>query len=446
MTPRFGTDGIRGAAGSELTVELVERLGRAAAAVLGGPRFLVGRDTRQSGPWLQAALADGLTAAGVDVVDLGVLPTPGVADLARAEGLPAAVVSASHNPYTDNGVKLLSAGGRKLTDDEEAAVEKALEEGPAPAPEPGRLLAAADAEGRYCELVGAAVEGRSLGGLAVVVDCAHGAAFRSAPRILRAAGAELVEVLGARPDGTNINRGCGSTDTSALGAAVVRHAAAAGLAFDGDADRVIAVDERGDVVDGDRLIALLAVDLLGRGLLAGTGVAVTVMTNLGFHQAMASAGIGVATTAVGDRHIVAALEANGWSLGGEQSGHIVFRDVWPGLAPTGDGALTGLALLDLLARRKVPLSELAGAAMQRRPQVLRNVRVADHRGLGGADAVWAEVAAVEAELGGDGRVLLRPSGTEALIRVMVEAPTEAAAGRAVDRLAAAVSAALGRPM
>jgi phosphoglucosamine mutase len=442
VTLRFGTDGIRGVAGVELTAALARSVGAAAARVLGGPRFLVGRDTRESGPWLQSAFADGVVAAGVDVVDLGVIPTPAVADLALEGGGPAAVISASHNPYTDNGIKLLSAGGRKLTDEQETAVESLLASPPGSG-RTGSVTADSGALGRYVSLLTAPLEGRTLGGLPVVVDCANGSASVTAASVLEAAGVALLEVLAAEPDGRNINDHCGSTDPSRLSEVVRDRGAAVGLAFDGDADRVIAVDERGDVVDGDRLIALFAADLRARGLLAGGGVAVTVMTNLGFHRAMASLGVAVASTPVGDRFILEALSSRGWALGGEQSGHIIFRDLWPGMAPTGDGVLTGLVLLDLLVRAGRPLSELAGATMQRMPQVLRNVRVADHRALDGAAAVWDEVAAVEAELGSEGRVLLRPSGTEPLVRVMVEAPTEDVAERVVDRLSSAVVAALG---
>ncbi|HET6874051.1 MAG TPA: phosphoglucosamine mutase [Acidimicrobiales bacterium] len=442
MTLRFGTDGIRGVAGTELTAALAQSVGAAAARVLGGPRFLVGRDTRESGPWLHSAFAAGVVAAGVDVVDLGVIPTPGVADLAFADGVPAAVISASHNPYTDNGIKLLSAGGRKLTDEQEAEVESLLASPCAPR-RPGSVTTDTGAVGRYISLLSAPLEGRTLGGLPVVIDCANGSASVTAPQVLEAAGVSLLEVLAAEPDGRNINDHCGSTDPTRLSNAVRARGAAVGLAFDGDADRVIAVDERGEVVDGDRLIALFAADLRSRGLLAGGGVAVTVMTNLGFHRAMDSLGVTVESTPVGDRFILEALLAKGWALGGEQSGHIIFRDLWPGLAPTGDGVLTGLVLLDLLTRSGQPLSQLAGESMARSPQVLRNVRVADHRALPTAAAVWDEVAAVEAELGAEGRVLLRPSGTEPLVRVMVEAPSEDVAERVVDRLSSAVVAALG---
>ncbi len=468
MSLRFGTDGVRGVAGRELTPELVLALGRAAGRLLGvaGVPFVVGRDTRLSGPLLQAALSAGVAAEGFDVVDLGVLPTPGVADAALELSAPAAVISASHNPFGDNGVKLLSAGGRKLTDEQEAAVEAELaaivaggkaggapgstagasEAGTRPArsgPDLGRLVSDPGAVDRYCTKVLGALEGRVLPGIRVAVDCANGAASVTAARVLSSAGATVVEVLSDAPDGTNINAACGSTDPSALADAVRRHGADAGLAFDGDADRIIAVDERGEVVDGDRLLALFANDLLERGRLAGPAVAVTVMTNLGFHRAMTSAGIEVASTPVGDRYVLEALEAGGWSLGGEQSGHIIFRGVFPDLAPTGDGVLTGLVLLDLLSRREEPLSALAGAAMVRLPQVLRNVRVSDHHGLPDASAVWDEVRSVESALGGEGRVLLRPSGTEPLVRVMVEAPTEEVAEAAVERLSSAVVAALG---
>jgi phosphoglucosamine mutase len=446
---RFGTDGVRGAAGTELTPELVLALGRAAARVLGTPGvpFVVGRDTRLSGAMLQAAFSAGVAAEGGDVVDLGVLPTPAVADAALEARAPAAVISASHNPFGDNGVKLLSAGGRKLTDTEEAAVEAELESPSVAARDGsalGRLTGDVGALDRYCAKVVGALEGRRLSGLRVAVDGANGAAWQTAPAILAAAGVDVVEVLGAQPDGTNINDRCGSTDPSGLAASVRRHGADVGLALDGDADRVIAVDDTGEVVDGDRLLALFATDLHERGRLAGPGVAVTVMTNLGFHRAMASAGIEVVSTPVGDRQILEALAARDWSLGGEQSGHIIFRALFPSVAPTGDGTLTGLLLLDLLSRRGAPLSELAASALTRVPQVLVNVRVADHRSLGEAVGIWDEVREVEKELGADGRVLLRSSGTEPLVRVMVEAPSEDGARRAAERLSLAVVEALGR--
>ena len=284
-----------------------------------------------------------------------------------------------------------------------------------------------------------ALDGRRVDGVRAAIDCANGAASVTAAEILSAAGAELVEVLHAAPDGRNINDGCGSTDPSALARAVVGRRADVGLAFDGDADRVIAVDGNGSVVDGDRLLALFGLDLRRRGRLAGDTIVVTVMTNLGFHLAMADAGIAVHQTPVGDRHVLEALDRNGWSLGGEQSGHLIFRD----LATTGDGVLSGLLLLDLMARAGRPLDEMAAGVMDRLPQVLRNVELGAGGDLEAADGVWAEVRSVEAALGDHGRVLLRQSGTERVVRVMVEAPTEEAAAGAADRLAKAVRAALG---
>jgi phosphoglucosamine mutase len=462
---RFGTDGVRGLANVELTPELVLSLGRAAARVLASPpgedrRFIVGRDTRRSGPMLQAALSAGLASDGVDVTDVGVLATPAIAYVAAEKGVPAAVISASHNPYWDNGVKFFSAGGAKLPDAVEDALEAELEvllsqplapsvprsagAGPgvaARATRVGRIEADADALQRYEHHVVAALDGRRLGGLRVALDCANGAAFASAPAVFEKAGAKLVAVLAAEPNGTNINENCGSTDPGQLARAVVREGADLGLAFDGDADRVIAVDASGNVVDGDRLLALFATDLAARKLLSGGTVVVTVMTNLGFHNAMRAAGVSVETVGVGDRNVLEALDSNGWALGGEQSGHIVFRS----LATTGDGVLSGLLLADLITRRGERLEDMALRALERSPQVLVNVAVADRDGLAGAGPVWAEVRKVEAELGTAGRVLLRPSGTEPLVRVMVEAPTETAAEAAAGRIVAALNAALGAP-
>jgi len=420
----------------------------------GGPStpastMVVGRDTRLSGPMLQGALSAGVAAEGVRVVDLGVMPTPGVAAIAQSEGAAAAVVSASHNPYHDNGIKLLGPGGRKLTVAQEQEVELELERelaGLATGAGEGRLGGASlatvgadpDARERYCDRVVSVIGDRSLSGLRVVIDCANGASSGTARAILEGAGADVVEVLSASPDGVNINDACGSTDPSALCAAVVRAAAHAGLAFDGDADRVIAVDERGEVVDGDRLLALFATDLQDRGGLSGSTVVVTVMTNLGFHHAMQAAGIRVVQTPVGDRHVLEALDSGGWSLGGEQSGHLIFRD----LATTGDGVMSGLLLLDLINRTGGPLSERAARAMQRLPQVMHNVVVGDPGALEGCSAVWDEVRAVERALGTGGRVLLRPSGTEKMVRVMVEAPTEDEALEYTERLAGAVRSTL----
>lgn len=438
----FGTDGVRGTANVELSPELVLSLGRAAARVLGADRWFVGRDTRVSGPLLQAALMVGMASEGARVVDLGVVPTPAVAFHSEHGHAPGAVVSASHNPFADNGVKLFAAGGRKLDDAAEARLESELAAlGAADRPVGdaiGRLEVDTDPTGPYVGHVLDALEGRRLGGMRVVLDCANGAASALAGPVLARAGAD-VEVINASPDGTNINQSGGSTSPQGLQDAVVRLGADSGLAFDGDADRVLAVDHTGTLVDGDHILAICAVDLSARGLLTARTVVVTVMTNLGFRRAMAEQGITVVETGVGDRLVLEALEAGGFSLGGEQSGHIIFRDV----ATTGDGVLTGVRLLDVVCRSGRTLHDLAGAAMTRLPQVLRNVAVANRDGLDAAHPLWDEVAAVEAELGTHGRVLVRPSGTEPLVRIMVEAPSQLEAEAAAERLSRAVSAALG---
>jgi phosphoglucosamine mutase len=443
----FGTDGVRGVANSELSAELVMALGRAAARVLGRDGFVVGRDTRISGPLLVSALAAGLAAEGADVVDLGVLPTPGVALMAAERGLPAAVVSASHNPFADNGVKLFARGGTKLDEDIERSIEAELGTvlaGPAgsrklPAGDAvGRITGDEDAGRRYLDRLRGSLAGRTLTGLRVVVDCANGAASGLAPGLLESLGAE-VTVLSAAPDGVNINAACGSTHPQALQEAVVTGGADVGLALDGDADRVVAVDERGHLVDGDHLMAMSALDLRDRGLLAGNTVVVTVMSNLGFRLAMEAADLAVHETPVGDRHVLAAMETHGWVLGGEQSGHIIFRH----LASTGDGMLTGLQVLDLVRRRQRSLGELAAESMTRMPQELRSVRVADLSRLAEAPAVWDAVAETERSLGHRGRVVLRASGTEPVVRVMVEADDPGTAASAVDRLCHVVEQALG---
>ena len=436
---------MRGVANADLTPELVVALGRAAAKVLGPGPFLVGRDTRVSGPLLRAALTAGMTAEGDDVIDLGILPTPAVAYLSAADGLPAAMLSASHNPFPDNGIKFFATGGRKLSDDAERALEAELDRvlhvGPSREPPTGADVGAISSglggRERYEASVIATLEGRRLDGLRVVIDCANGAAFAVAPSVLDRLGAD-VTVINARPDGTNINAHCGSTHPEELQRRVVAEGAHVGLAFDGDADRVLAVDHQGALVDGDQLVALCALDRRDRGLLAGDTVVITVMTNLGFRLAMAERGIKCVETQVGDRYVLEALEEGAWSLGGEQSGHVIFRD----LATTGDGLLTGVQVLDVVARSRRPLAELA-AVMTRLPQVLRNVRVADRDGLDAAEALWSEVREVEAELGDRGRVLIRPSGTEPVVRVMVEAPTSEDAEAVATRLIAAVERVLG---
>jgi phosphoglucosamine mutase len=434
---------VRGVANAELAPELVVALGRAAATVFGASRFAVGRDTRVSGPMLQAALVAGLSSHGADVDDLGVLPTPGVAWVSATEDIPAAVISASHNPFPDNGIKFFGAGGRKLDDAVEERLEAELDRliaGGTPIALPtgrgiGRIRSRPAAPA-YVDALVASLDGRRFPGLRVVLDCAHGAAWQVAPHVFEAAGAR-VDVVANDPDGVNINDGCGSTHPEVLRRAVVELGADIGLAFDGDADRVLAVDADGNLVDGDQIIAICAIDRRQRGLLPEETIVVTVMANLGLRHAMSEQGIKLVETPVGDRFVLAELESAGLNLGGEQSGHIVFRD----LATTGDGILTGLQVLDVVARSGRPLGELA-SVMRRLPQVLRNVAVQRGATLEGASGVWSEVEAVERELGDDGRVLLRPSGTEPLVRVMVEAPTEQLAEAAADRLVAAVERSL----
>jgi phosphoglucosamine mutase len=434
---KFGTDGVRGRALTELTPELVCALGRAAASVFAPSACVVARDTRESGPALEAALAAGLAAEGVPVVRLGVAPTPAAAWISAADSVLGAVISASHNPYEDNGVKFFAPGGRKLTDPEEAALEAELErvlgEPSAAAAAAGVPAGEVDAEAvaRWERSIVGSLGGRSLP-LRVVVDAANGAASTVAGDVLRTLGAH-VTVLHAEPDGRNINAGCGSTHPEDLQAEVVRSGADVGIALDGDADRALAVDAAGRLIDGDQIIAICAIDRHERGALAGDAVVVTVMTNLGFRQGMAAHGIDVVEVPVGDRHVLAAMAERGLELGGEQSGHVIFGDA----ATTGDGLLTAVQLLDVVARTGRPLAELADAAMTRLPQVLRNVRV--HRpGAEVAAEVADDAAAAAAELGDAGRVLLRPSGTEPLVRVMVEAPTPEQAEAIAARLVAAV--------
>ncbi|MEL6985588.1 MAG: phosphoglucosamine mutase, partial [Actinomycetota bacterium] len=400
---------------TELTPEVAMALGRATVEVLGGDLVVVGADTRRSGPMLEGALVAGVCSAGSDVESLGVVPTPAVAWASSDRNAPAAMISASHNPFADNGIKLFAAGGMKLGDADQAAIEKRYLEllgagldGARPtAASPdsvGALRPSGGIDG-WLDLITGSVPAKGLDGLRLVIDGANGAAHEVGPQPFRELGAE-VTVIGDRPDGRNINAGFGSTATEALQAEVLAQGADAGLAFDGDADRLIAVDEAGQVVDGDRVLALLATDWRASGRLAGNTVVVTVMTNLGFHRAMAAEGIDVVSTKVGDRHVLEAIEEGSFSLGGEQSGHVICRD----LATTGDGVLTGLQLMDVVARSDRPFSGLAAASMTRVPQKLVNVRLpgpVDDPVAAIADAV----AEVETELGQDGRVLVRPSGT-----------------------------------
>jgi len=436
----FGTDGVRGVANEDLTPELALALGRASARVLGGDAVVIGRDTRRSGPLLEAALAAGFASEGVEVVLLGVVPTPAVAHAAAERDVPGAMISASHNPFPDNGIKLFAAGGRKLADETESELEAELAhllgsgggDRPTGAGVGTVAVDAGAAVGRYADSLHAAIGHRMLDGLRVVLDCAHGAASALAPAVLRSCGVD-VEVVHAEPDGVNINDDAGSTSPEALQRAVRDRGADAGLALDGDADRLLAVAADGTLVDGDHILAVLAIDRQARGALAHDTVVATVMSNLGFRQGMARRGIRVLDTQVGDRYVLEALHRTGAVLGGEQSGHVIQAD----LATTGDGLLTALSLLDVVVRSGRPLGELAADAMTSLPQVLVNVRLAQ-RDPDLVERLADDVAATETRLGDEGRVLVRPSGTEPLIRVMVEAPTEERAQAEADALADAV--------
>jgi phosphoglucosamine mutase len=439
---RFGTDGIRGVANVELTPELVVALGRAIARTIAATAFVVGRDTRRSGPMLQAALSTGLASEGADVVDAGVLPTPAIAWASAVRDLPAVVISASHNPFADNGIKVFAAGGLKLSAATEAAIEDELDRILDPSAKGlrsleghgvGHLTTEAGVGDAYVAHLSSLVPARALEGLRLVVDTANGAASELAAAVYERLGADVI-AIGCEPDGTNINDGCGSTDTDTLAAVVVEHQADLGLALDGDADRLLAVDANGRLADGDELLALFALDLAERGLLTANSVVVTVMTNLGFRMAMEDRGILVTETPVGDRHVLAALDEQGYSLGGEQSGHIIFRR----LATTGDGLLTGLILSDMVARTGKPLAELLDGLVTQVPQVLVNVPVPNTELLASAEAVWSAVAEEEERLGDAGRVVLRPSGTEPMVRVMVEAAGDGVAEEIAQRLGSLV--------
>ena len=463
MVRLFGTDGIRGVAGADLTGHLAMDVASAAAAVLRDtgafqeaaeaghrPLALVGRDSRASGEFLEAAVVAGLAGAGVDVLRLGVIPTPGVAYLTRDLGAALGVVlSASHNPAPDNGIKLFGHGGFKLPDAVEDEIEAQLSRqagraaGP-PADGFGRVTDAGLEHDRYLHHLLASVtspgdspaqSSAPLAGLTVVVDCAHGAASAYAPRLLQMAGAKVI-AIGAEPDGLNINDGCGSTHLETLSAEVAKQGADAGIAHDGDADRCLAVGADGEVIDGDQILAVLALALAGQGRLPGNTVVTTVMANLGFKNAMKDAGITVIETAVGDRYVLEAMRAGPYALGGEQSGHIIMLDH----ATTGDGLLTALQLLATAARQALPLADVA-AVMTRYPQVLLNVPGVDKARVAGSPEVAAEVAAAGQQLGASGRVLVRPSGTEPAVRVMVEAMDSGQAHQVAERLAAAVRAA-----
>src|SRR6516225_5919345 len=435
----FGTDGVRGRAGHFLTAELALKLARTAVDRLEAerPQVLIIRDTRESGEMLESAIAAGVAASGGDAWLAGVLPTPAAPLLVLRHGLDlAAVISASHNPYEDNGIKLFASDGFKLHDDTEHEIEAELENPPPPPPHIGHIRTFEGALEDYLGQLHERFSGLDLSGRRVLLDCANGATYRAAPEIFRRLGAD-VTVVAEEPDGVNINLGCGSTHLDGVIQRIAQGEHDVAFAFDGDGDRVLAVDRRGEVVDGDELIALAATHLRETGRLSGDGVVVTVMTNYGFHRAMDAAGIVVATTAVGDRYVLDELRRRGWALGGEQSGHII--DL--GFGPSGDGIASALLTLEALSGRDLAERD----AMDKLPQRLVNIRASDRAGLAAAlsdPGVEEAIAREHAGLTGRGRVLVRPSGTEPLIRVMVEAPSQQETDAICDRLREVVETAL----
>jgi phosphoglucosamine mutase len=440
----FGTDGIRGVAGEDLTQDLARRVGRAAALVLrsGGaerPRVVIGRDTRASGPDLEAAIADGIRSAGGEVLLAGVQTTPAVAfltvDLGAASGI---VISASHNPPEYNGIKLFGAAGYKLSDELEDEIERLTREDPGPPGARGSITELGGATERYVRHVVAAAES-SLEGMSGVVDCANGAASAESPQVLRSLGADVRAIFDA-PDGRNINVGCGAMHPEVVGSRVRDQSADAGVAHDGDADRALFADAEGELVDGDQVLAACALALEQRGRLAGNVVVTTVMANIGFHKAMEEAGIEVVTTKVGDRYVLEEMLERGATLGGEQSGHVIFREQ----ATTGDGILTAVKLLSFARAAGESIAGFVGV-MRRYPQVLLNVEVLDLGELDASRRVWEAVEAAERDLRDGGRVLVRASGTEPLVRVMVEAETQDEARSHAETIAERVRASLGVP-
>lgn len=425
MGELFGTDGVRGVANEELTPELAYKLGRAGAYVLAkdhsSAKIVIGKDTRVSGDMLEAALVAGITSVGVDVLKVGIIPTPAIAMLTRQLGAQAGVViSASHNPVADNGIKFFAGTGYKLPDEVETEIEKYILEQEDRMPRPtgggvGRVKEIADAEDRYVEFLKETVN-VNFTGIKVVADCAQGAAYHVAPRVLRELGAEVI-AINHQPDGTNINEGCGSTHPEMLQQKVVKWGAHLGIAHDGDADRVIAVDSKGNLVDGDFIMVICALHLHGKGQLPKDSVVVTVMSNLGLHLALKKAGITILETKVGDRYVMEELLKTGTTFGGEQSGHIIFLNH----NTTGDGLLTALQLISVMKETGKSLDELA-AQMQRLPQVLVNVRVKNKNTVMGHLRLKETIAEAEAKLAGQGRVLVRPSGTEPIVRIMAEGP------------------------
>lgn len=435
----FGTDGVRGTAGSDLTAELALAIGQAAGSHLRGGPVLVGRDTRRSGPMLSAALQAGFQSVGVDTVDVGVLPSGGISHLTSISGATlGAIVSASHNPAPDNGIKLLSARGSKLSDDVERDIEGRLRDvgsGAAIGSGIGTRFEDRDALYRYLDhLVGASKY--SFGGLRLMLDCANGSAYEAAPELFRRLKAD-VESMGDAPDGTNINLNCGATHPEILAA---RTLGRIGLSFDGDADRLIAVDEDGRVANGDVIMAIVARHLKSLGKLKKNLLVATVMSNLGLHKAMQEADIDMVSTSVGDRYVMEALEDRKGLLGGEQSGHIIFTDT----GTTGDGLMTAIRLLNVVAGTGKELRQLRAEAIVEYPQVLVNVVIGRGADVAAAEHLWDEVGRVEEELADDGRVLVRPSGTEPLVRIMVEAASQTEAKGYADRLAAVAADVLGK--
>ena len=438
----FGTDGVRGLAGTELTEDLAFALGRAAVEVLGRhgeghPTFVVGRDPRTSGEWLEDALVEGIRTAGGDAILAGVEPTPAIAFLTVDVGASCGVViSASHNPPEYNGIKFFASNGMKLPDELEDEIEAALAIPGLPADVPGGTLTSGDGHRRYLEHLIAAASA-PLDGMTVVVDCANGSASALAPELLRRLGA-TVYAISADPDGKNINVGCGALYPEVAAEEVVRRGADAGISHDGDADRALFSDAQGVIVDGDQVLAACAVALKESGDLAGNVVVTTVMANIGFHHAMREAGIDVVSSKVGDRYVLEDMLRTGAVLGGEQSGHVIFREH----ATTGDGLLTAVRFLSLAAARGATVAELA-SVMRRYPQAMINVHVRDRDALADAPDVWAAARAAEAALAEEGRVLVRPSGTEPVVRVMVEAETEDLASNHASTIAEVVRATLG---
>ncbi|NGQ97512.1 phosphoglucosamine mutase [Brevibacillus sp. SYP-B805] len=443
MGKYFGTDGVRGIANEQLTPELAFKVGRFGGYVLtrhkqdGKPKVVIGRDTRISGQMLESALIAGLLSVGAEVVRLGVISTAGVAYLTRALGADAGVmISASHNPYPDNGIKFFGSNGFKLSDDVEAEIEQLLDAPEDRLPRPtgekiGTVLDFLEGGQKYLSHLKNTVSER-FEGLKVVLDCANGAVSSLAARLFADVEAEVITV-GASPNGVNINEQCGSTHPEKLREEVLKHKADLGLSFDGDADRCIAVDETGEIIDGDYIMAICARALKAKGKLNNNTIVTTVMANLGFFKAMEEAGINTTKTAVGDRYVVEEMVRGGYNLGGEQSGHIIFLDH----NTTGDGLLTGLQLLNVIKEAGKPLSELR-QIMRKYPQILVNVPVADKTKLAGNSAIEQAIKEVEQELAGNGRVLVRPSGTEPIVRVMAEGPDEAQLQALVDRIAEVV--------